>query len=197
MKRAVPALIALSLLACGPLLAQEAPSSDDPGLARMYQEDQGDREAENIDWQAVSRRDEERRARVKEMIAAGQLKTGRDHYHAAMIFQHGMMVEDYELARDLARKAFEIDPELKEAKWLSAAAHDRWLHRQGKPQIYGTQFQRPGGKGLWTMEPFDRTAVTDEERKAFGIPPIAEQEKRMAEMNRELAEENKDGHHHR
>ncbi len=197
MKRAVPALLALSLLVCTPLLAQETPPSDNPELARMYTEDQKDRESHDIDWSVVAKRDEEHRARVREMIAAGQLKTGQDHFHAAMIFQHGSTTEDYEQARDLARKAFELDPELKLARWLSAATHDRWLHSQGKPQIYGTQFKRPGGKGLWTMEPFDRTAVTDEERQAFGVPPIAEQEKRMAEMNRELAEGNKDGHHHR
>lgn len=202
MKRAVPALLALSLLVCGPLRAEKtldaaSESADNPELARMYEEDQKDRESHDIDWSLVSKRDEERRARVRELIAAGRLATGRDHYHAAMVFQHGMGVEDYALARDLARKAYELDPELKEAKWLSAAAHDRWLHRQGKPQIYGTQFQRPGGKGPWTMEPFDRAAVTDEERKEHGIPPIAEQEKRMAEMNRRLAEEEKKDEHPR
>jgi hypothetical protein len=38
---------------------------------------------------------------------------------------------------------------------------------KGLPQIYGTQLISIDGR--WTLEPFDRTAVTDEERARWAV----------------------------
>lgn len=153
-----------------------------PELYRMYVEDQADRHQQPIDWSVVSQRDEERRRRAAELIAAGELEQPEDYLHAAMVFQHGTEPADYERARDLARRAAEMDPDLRLARWLSAAAHDRWLHSRGEPQIYGTQFRR-GEDGVWTLEPLDPDAVSDAERAALGVPPLAEARARAEQMN--------------
>jgi hypothetical protein len=149
-------------------------------LLIMYQEDQGDRSG-NIDWSQVAPRDEARRQRVQEILAAGEIVTAEDHYHAAMVLQHGRAPEDFKLAHELALRASELDPELDSARWLAAAAMDRYLHNIGEPQIYGTQFRKVGGK--WTLEPIDETAVTDEERAKWGVPPLATAKARVEKMN--------------
>jgi len=149
-------------------------------LLRMYQEDQGDRSG-SIDWSVVAPRDETRRQRVKEIIAAGDLVTAADHFHAAMVLQHGRAPEDFKLAHELALKASQLDPEHDSARWLAAAAMDRYLHNIGEPQIYGTQFRKVGGK--WTLDPIDETAVTDEERAQRGVPPLATAKERARKMN--------------
>lgn len=153
-------------------------------LLRMFAEDQADRRPASgtIDWSVVGPRDTERRRRTLELLEAGEVKTADDHHHAALILQHGHEAEDYKLAHELSKKALELDPSHPRAGWLSAAAWDRYLHNTGKPQIYGTQF-RKGEDGLWTLEPIDADAVTDEERAALGVPPLAEAYERAKAMN--------------
>lgn len=146
-------------------------------LALMYRVDQSNRQVENIDWSVVSVQDAKHRERVAELLAEGKLKTADDYFHAAMIFQHGSQSKDYKLAHDLAKKAYELDPKKGSAKWLSCASEDRWLQSLGKPQIWGTQYMKTGDE--WTMEPFDRSAKTDEERKAMGVPTLAESLKNL------------------
>lgn len=72
-------------------------------LASLYAEDQADRDssAPNIDWEAVSVRDEQRELRVKELLSLGSLGGGTEYYHAAMILQHASTPDDYLLAHDL------------------------------------------------------------------------------------------------
>jgi tetratricopeptide (TPR) repeat protein len=149
-------------------------------LLEMYEADQGDRSG-RIDWSRVAPRDEERRLRVREILAAGDVKSADDYYHAAMVLQHGRGPEDYELAHELAVKASELDPEHSTARWLAAAAKDRYLQSVGEPQIYGTQFRKVDGR--WTLDPIDESAVTDEERALWDVPPLASAKKREAEMN--------------
>ena len=171
-----------------------APPPDHPDLLSHFEGDQADRSGNmhDMDWEAVSKRDAERRERTLELVEAGEAKTAADFYHAAMVFQHGEGVDDIRIARDWAARAAELAEEGSEihgrAKWLFAAATDRHLHRQGKPQIYGTQFVRNPNGGPWTLEPFDREAVTPEEREAHGVPPIEKQAERLGRMNEELRE---------
>ncbi|HYO15248.1 MAG TPA: hypothetical protein VE685_18785 [Thermoanaerobaculia bacterium] len=152
-------------------------------LERLYTEDQADRAQgpnAKIDWEAVSKRDEERRKRVLEILEAGGAKTAADYHHAAMVFQHGDTLDDYDRAHKLAAKAAELDPEHPGAKWLAAAAKDRWLMNQGKPQLYGTQFKMVDGKWvLWDVDP----SVTDEERAKWDCPPLEVARKRAEELN--------------
>ena len=147
----------------------------DPELRALYAADQQDRSRRVR--ASLSRRDDERRRRAEELIDAGALRTGEDHFHAAMLFQHGRELSCYWRAHELARRAAELGDE--RGKWLSAAAYDRWLMHQGKPQRYGTQYRQ-------TMEGWELCAVdpgtTDEERAELNVPPLAEARRRAERM---------------
>ncbi len=172
---------AFAFLMAGALQPQ-APGNN-PELERLHKEDQADREAgpnAKIDWQAVSKRDAERRARVREIVDKGGATTSTDYYHAAMVYQHGTEVPEYDEAHRLAMKAVELDPENGAAKWLAAASKDRSLMWQGKPQLYGTQFKKVDDRWvLWEVDP----SITDEERAKWNVPPLAEQRKKLETLN--------------
>ncbi|HEX2223945.1 MAG TPA: hypothetical protein VHN15_07045 [Thermoanaerobaculia bacterium] len=157
-------------------------------LRGIYEQDQAERvnpDPSNREaMKAMLENDRQRRERVRQILEAGGARTGDDYFHAAMVFQHGETAEDYLRAKELAQKAFELDPDLGAARWLSAAAHDRWLWKTGKPQHYGTQFKQTP-EGVWTMEPIDETAVTDEQRRQLGVPTLAEAKERIERLNKE------------
>ena len=151
-------------------------------LERLYTEDQADRTAgaDKIDWEVVSKRDAARQARVQQILAEGGAKVAEDYFHAAMVFQHGSTEEDIAKAHELSLKAAELDPAHPTARWLAAASKDRLLMRQGKPQLYGTQFRKVDGKWtLWDVDP----SVTDEQRAEWGVPPLEAAKKRLEVMN--------------
>lgn len=150
-------------------------------LLDLYDQDQGDRRGA-IDWDSVAPRDEARRKRVDEIVKAGGAKVADDYYHAAMVFQHGNTPEEIKKAHEWARRAVELDPDHDDAKWLAAAAEDRYLMYQDKPQKYGTQFRKIDGKWvLWEVDP----SVTDEERARWNVPPLSQARERAARMNEE------------
>ena len=156
--------------------------NDNRELWTIVDADQEDREGTIDDVKKAIGRDHERLARVKEIVAAGGLKTSQDYFNAALVFQHGSTPDDYQKAHELAMKSAEIDPSNMRAKWLAAAAQDRYLRSIGKPQIYGTQFKLIDG--VWKLEPIDESAVTDEDRAKWGVPPLAQQKRRAEEMNK-------------
>lgn len=149
-------------------------------LKALFDADQADRSGA-IDWSQVSARDAERRAKVQQIVEAGGAKAADDWFHAAMVFQHGMTVEDLAQAHQLAARALEQDPDHGRAKWLFAASKDRWLMRQQKPQLYGTQFAK-GADGKWALYPVD-PAITDEERARYNVPPLKVAKQRLEQMN--------------
>lgn len=140
-------------------------------LVRLHDEDQADRKGpyKKIDWSVVGPRDQQRRARVNEILAAGGGKTATDYVNAALIFQHGETPEEVWRAHELALKAVELDPEHDFARWLTAASEDRFLVYQKKPQKWGTQFHAEGDK--WVLDEV-KSDVTDEERSEWNIPPL-------------------------
>lgn len=146
-------------------------------LFQLYKADQNDRSNGDFTWY----RDEQRLEKVSELVSSGQLKVADDFYHAAIIFQHGRISENYKKAHELALRAVELNPSFKKAKWLACAAEDRYLHSLGKPQIWGTQFN---GVGCITMEPFDRTVKNDLERIANGVPTIVQLEIYLDKTNK-------------
>jgi hypothetical protein len=150
-------------------------------LAAISRADQADREAATIDWKAMAERDRQRRARVDEIIAAGGAKTSWDYCNAALVMQHGTESASYRKAHELAVCGVETGMG-RGCKGLAAAALDRYLQSIGKPQIYGTQVRRVDG--VWTLEPIDESAVTDEERRKWNLPPLAEFKRRVAEANK-------------
>jgi len=152
-------------------------------LARLYDEDQADRAVssyEQIDWTKVTPRDEARRKRVDEIIAAGGARAADDYYHAAMVYQHGNSPDEIQRAHDLAVKAAELDPRHDAAKWLAAAAEDRKLMYENKPQKWGTQFKKING--TWVVWPVD-PAITDDQRDEWNVPPLAEAQANAERMN--------------
>ena len=143
-------------------------------LRGIYLADQVDR----VDRPApadVYRRDVARRARVAELIDSGALTSGDDFFHAAMVFHHGSTVDDHRRAHELALEAvnrgYEGVRPWHTARWLAAAAYDRWLVHQGQPQKYGTQARDIGDhRELWPVDP----ETTDAERARWDVRPLHE-----------------------
>src|SRR5260370_29911397 len=100
----------------------------------------------------ISTRDEQRRARVMEMVGEAQLHSAEGYFHAAMVLQHGKEPEEYLLAHELATIAGFKDHKI--GKWLSAATLDRFLQSLGRPKRFATQYRRQEN-GVWTLEPLD------------------------------------------
>ena len=164
--------------------AVNEPANDNAELKHLYDEDQADHqpayEGKPVDIPALSRRDDERERRVKELYAADQLHTGPDYYNAAMILQHAPTPDDFLLCHDFCVIA--IGKGEPRAKWLAAASMDRFLVSVGRPQRFGTQYgaARPGFPVR--MSPID-TSVTDRLRMELGVPPLAELKQKEAKMD--------------
>jgi len=154
---------------------------DNEELKQLHKEDQADRKTDEIDWDVVGKRDKARKARVFEMLDADLVKTGKDYYHAAMIFQHGGDTIASTMAVKMMKKAIELDPTTN--KWLLAAAIDRDLMFREKPQIYGTQYTKDDND-KWILYDIDTTKVTEAERMEHKVPNLAQQQERVKMMNK-------------
>src|SRR5205814_2837548 len=99
---------------------------------------------------------------------------------AAMVLQHGKGIEDFGKAHELALRAVQLRPGYDSARWLAAAALDRKLMNEGRPQKYGTQYRKVSGR--WELYDFD-PSTTDEERALWKVPPLNQAMRRAAEMN--------------
>ena len=159
-------------------------------LQELYEQDQADRaNFERLDQeqrQQMFQRDRARRQWVEEFLKRTVSLTAEDYFHAAMIFQHGETTEHSWWAYELASKGAELGHP--SCLWLTAAAYDRWLMRQGKPQKYGTQYFARNDEPyrLWEVDP----ATTDEERAIWNVPPLAEALRRAEDMNRRREQAN-------
>jgi len=202
MKRFVPVLCLFAAFLAQPSVAavQDAaptPSpvvKDNEEVARMYAEDQSDRQPKDgkpIDWNVAGPRDEARQKRVMELYTADALKTGKDYFLAGMIFQHGEKPEDYLLCHELCVAAVfksgrnEKPSWLPTAKWLAAASEDRFLLSIGRAQRFGTQFTADQPNSLWHLDKMEE-GISDALRKAWEVPTLAEAKEREAEMNKKL-----------
>ncbi len=180
MLRLLPLGAFLALAACtGPHQTASAPPADNARLAALFTQDQDDRRAEGLDWTMIERHDAEHRREVLAMLEAGAVRTGADHYHAAMIFQHGPDSTSHKTAWDLAATAERMGFE--RARWLAAAAQDRYRLTIGQPQIYGTQFTVRDD--VWYLDAIDSLAVTDDERRRVGTRTLDEIRAYLAEQN--------------
>ncbi len=133
-------------------------------------------------YAALRARDRDRRAQANAVLdrlrAAGAL-TPEALYHTAWLLNHGDVPAEARLAHDLAREA--VEHGYAPARWLAAAAYDRWCMYEGRPQRYGTQFVPDGVRyRLWDVE----SATTDAERAACDVPPLAQQLQRADAMTR-------------
>jgi hypothetical protein len=150
--------------------------TDNRELSAMVDEDQADRvrwQRKEIDSETIMARDEKRRAEVKRMLAAAQVRTAHDFYCAAVIFHHGQTIDDYRLASSLAWISMTLEPANKDYAYMSASTWDRLMVSQGRPQWYGTkcrhESEQPGKDELY---PVDEAAVTDSDRARFDLKPL-------------------------
>ena len=163
---------------------------DNEELKTLYNEDQSERLAGDIDWKVLNKRDSSREARVYELLNSGKVNTSEDYANAAMIFQHGLDTIASGMAVKMMRKAIELDSTRN--KWLLAAAIDRDLMRRNKSQIFGTQYRRVGNEP-WVLYDLDSTQITDEERIEYGVETLAEQQQKLLTMNKKELNELLDG----
>ncbi len=94
----------------------------------------------------------------------GKLDTNRAAFSAFIIIQHAPL--DYKLKHFEQVKAANRRGEIPSNKfaWLV----DRILVEQGKPQLYGTEFDYGSGK----VAPIADPANLDRRRKTMGLPPM-------------------------
>ncbi len=169
------------ILFCFSVLHIQAQTRDNEELKKMYEEDQKARTVSNINWDELVKKDRMREKRVYQLIEAGSIKTGKDYYHSAMIFQHGEDSVAYGMAVKHMRTAIDLDTTIN--RWLLAAAIDRELMSRNKPQIYGTQYIKMGPDAKWERYKIDSSQVTDKDRDYYGVETLAEQKIKEREMN--------------
>ncbi len=124
-------------------------------LLSLYKADRQERvnqpKANTPEYKSMRGRDLERRERVVEIAGANGVNTAEDYYHAASIMNHGDTPGDARNAHLFALRSSELG--YRPARWLAAAAYDRWQMYQGKPQNMGRIMYMTGGGigyGMWT-----------------------------------------------
>lgn len=157
------------LLVLSTLATSCATTGGNTALQQMADQDQYDRLHDVPD---EGRHDAAHQQQVRQLLAAQQLRTGRDYFNAAIILQHADSASDYLQAHKLAKKAAELTPRNRDATVLAAQSWDRYQRSQGQPQWYGTQhYVRDGREYLQLL---DTTRVTDAERRAHFVSTLAE-----------------------
>lgn len=151
-------------------------------LKRMA-EDQRVRTQENLDPEEFARVDADNLAFIKQVIAEhgwpGKDLVGEDGANAAWLFvQHSSDQEFQANCLPLVQKAYEngqnTGPQL-------ALLTDRVLMFQGKPQLYGSQFQFINGQlSAYTIEEPEHL---DRRRTEMGLGPFAEYEAQIRGMS--------------
>jgi hypothetical protein len=130
------------------------------------------------EYSALKRRCKTRISEVKEIFESGSNFSGGDYFHGCIIFMHGDCPDDFWQAYSLALKA--VDHQYEGARRFAAAAFDKWLMYQGKPQKFGLQYVPDGVKlRLWDVD--DKT--TDEERADWDVPSLKELYENVKAMN--------------
>jgi len=155
-------------------------------LEAIYQEDMDELAADPERKKGVEYKTNavKRIKRVKAILAKNGKHTAQEYFSAAMVFQHGVVADDYLQAHKAAKKAIEVDPSHSDANWLICSAEDRYLRKLGKPQVWGTQLVRQLNEDktymIMVLEEFDKTAKSDTERVKCGLPTVAEMERKVA-----------------
>lgn len=176
-----PLLLALLTCLLGMMTPLHAQTADNPDLAALYRADQEARkDAADIDWSVVYREDTARRVLVRALMREGAMRTAADHYHAAMVFQHGNGLDDIRIAHALSTLASTLAPDDMRYRWLAAASWDRIMTTQLQPQWYGTQFHG-SDDGLFLC-PVADGAIDDAERARMGVLSLAQSQARVGEM---------------
>lgn len=116
-----------------------------------------------------------RRAAVLALRHGGRLRGVADKIAAAAVLVESDVRSEVEAAHALAVAAMASDAR---ARLVAATAFDRLRLLAGRPQKFGTQMVGDGAtRRLWTVDP----ATTDSERAKWGVPALAELQRRCAE----------------
>jgi hypothetical protein len=149
--------------------------TDNPELAKIFDEDQADRENEKLSSADLVLADKRRREVTRQLLDARALSSGQDFFYAALILHHGGAPADYLWAHTLAIVA--VARGNSDAAWLAAASLDRYLQAIGQPQVYGTQYSL-GGTNVPTGT-YDPGALPDSLRRLMGVPEFSKQDRRI------------------
>jgi hypothetical protein len=152
------------------------------GLKVLFDEDQHDCLHQPADgtpeYFALRKKCKERIFRVRELFNTDENFSGDDYFQGCIISMHGDCPEDFWQAHSLGLKA--VEHHYDGAKKFAAAAFDKWLMYQGKPQKFGSQFVPDGvGLRLWDVDP----DTTDKEREDWELPSLEEFRKKVNDMN--------------
>jgi hypothetical protein len=128
-----------------------------------------------LDGRQMADHDEQRHAQVRRMLESGKINTGYEYQLAALIFQHSGKPQDLILAHVLAVTA--TGKGNNASRYMAAATFDRYLTSIKQAQVFGTQFFRSTKDQKLTMDPFDRSVLSDGERALWCVVPLAEQER--------------------
>ena len=161
-------------------------AASNDSVRALYETDQSERKAQQPDFARMNKNDQDRRARVLKLLQASQLKTAEDYYHAAMIYQHGASLADIRLAYSLINIAVTLQADQLRYQRMRALAWDRMMLQLNRPQWYGSQSINKPGSQLLQLYEVDETAVSDEERKALGLPALAEAKAEIENINAQI-----------
>jgi hypothetical protein len=193
-----------SLTLCGiALVAQSsAPNAQKPSetpktVHQLFVEDQDDTHGPDgkprFTEEEYLQRVKVRQATLREMLAAGEIKTGDDFRDASYIFQHSDKPDDCLFAHILAMEA--VFRGTTAARFIAAATLDRYLQFTKQPQVFGTQYitdpkapipihtaASPFQFGR-TLEPYNESFLPDAVRTDFCVPILAQQHANVALFN--------------
>jgi hypothetical protein len=154
-------------------------------LAQAYIADQKDRE-NSLDFTSekmvlMSKRDEQRRKVIAELFARGCFKSAADYKNAAIIFQHGLVPENYYQSFIWAKTAARLGDT--EAQHLVNLAIDRFLVQSGFKQLFATQAIKQNDNKCWCLYPVE-SSFSDTERKIKTGKYLSEQIEWLNTLNK-------------
>lgn len=163
-----------------------------PQVLKLVVEDQWDRgndmfgkgqvrTMKDVDGAVTAAHDDARHKAIRTLLAEGKLTSARDYSYASLIFQHSGDPGDLMLAHLLSSTSVAMGGS---DKWMMAATLDRYLHSINQPQIFGTQFFTADGGHTWTMEPYNRSTLTDAERALWCVVPLAQQAQALENLQK-------------
>jgi hypothetical protein len=200
--RRIGSLTSLTLCAVALVAQTSAPNAQKPSekpktAHQLFLEDQDDLNGPDrqprFTEQECLRRVKARQTTLREMLGAGEIKTGDDFRDASYIFQHGDTPDDFLFAHILAMEA--VFRGTTAARFIAAATLDRYLQFTKQPQVFGTQYitdrnvplpVHPDGSPLpfgRTLEPYNESFLSDWIRTDFCVPILAQQHANIVLFN--------------
>jgi hypothetical protein len=174
MKFLAVAICCLVVVACIQRKPERTVKKESPvtgELASIVEEDSALRVNLDIPDTARARVSRRNRDVVYRLLAQALIVEPEDLYRAALVLQHSEQPAAREcclLAHKLALEA--VEKGYPRARFLAAAALDRYLLLNDRPQKYGTQYTR-NRAGQYVILPYD-TQTPDSVRAAWDVPSL-------------------------